>query len=391
MIVGASLAGAKAAEELRERGFDGRVVLIGSESERPYERPPLTKDYLRGESEREKAYVHDEGFYEQHEIELRPASTVTAIDPASSRGHARRRSRARLRPAAADAPAPSRGGYRSRARSWMASTTCARSPTATRCASVSRRGGHVVVVGAGWIGSEVRRLRTPARPRGDGGRSAGAAQRADLRRRDRRVLPRRARQHGVELVLGEGVDAFEGDGAVARVRTSGGAGDRVRLRGRRRSASRRARSSPATPASTIDNGILVDEKLQTSAPNVFAAGDVANAWHPFYGQRIRVEHWANALNQGPAARAGDARRVPSATTASRTSSPTSTTSEWSTRATPPSGIRSCSAATATDGEFIAFWLATQRVARRHERQRLGRQRARPGADPLAPDRRPPPR
>ena len=70
VIVGASLAGAKAAEELRERGFDGRVVLIGSESERPYERPPLTKDYLRGESERAKAYVHEEGFYAQHEIEL---------------------------------------------------------------------------------------------------------------------------------------------------------------------------------------------------------------------------------------------------------------------------------------------------------------------------------
>ena len=70
VIVGASLAGAKAAEELRERGFDGRVILVGAESERPYERPPLTKDYLRGESEREKAYVHPSDFYEQHEIEL---------------------------------------------------------------------------------------------------------------------------------------------------------------------------------------------------------------------------------------------------------------------------------------------------------------------------------
>ena len=84
IIVGASLAGAKAAEELRERGFDGRVVLIGSESERPYERPPLTKDYLRSESERESAFVHEEDFYAEHEISLLTDMTVTAIDPAAA-------------------------------------------------------------------------------------------------------------------------------------------------------------------------------------------------------------------------------------------------------------------------------------------------------------------
>src|SRR4249920_3756290 len=85
VIVGASLAGAKAAEELRERGFDGRIVLVGTEPERPYERPPLTKDYLRGESEREKAYVHPDGFYAQQDIELETGVTVTAIDPGASR------------------------------------------------------------------------------------------------------------------------------------------------------------------------------------------------------------------------------------------------------------------------------------------------------------------
>src|SRR6185437_2174270 len=85
IIVGASLTGAKAAEELREQGFDGRIVLLGSEAERPYERPPLTKDYLRGESEREKAYVHEETFYADHDIELETGTTVDAIDPGSSR------------------------------------------------------------------------------------------------------------------------------------------------------------------------------------------------------------------------------------------------------------------------------------------------------------------
>ena len=135
IIVGASLAGAKAAEELRTQGFDGRVLLIGSEPERPYERPPLTKDYLRGESEREKAYVHEQGFYEDHQIELETGATVTAIDPAGSRVDARRRPRARLSTGCCWPPAPSRAGSRSRAPSSTASTTCARCRTATRCAS----------------------------------------------------------------------------------------------------------------------------------------------------------------------------------------------------------------------------------------------------------------
>src|SRR5215211_1793719 len=85
VIIGASLAGAKAAETLREEGFDGRLLLIGAEAERPYERPPLTKDYLRSESPREKAYVHPEAFYPEHHIELITDTAVTALDPGRSR------------------------------------------------------------------------------------------------------------------------------------------------------------------------------------------------------------------------------------------------------------------------------------------------------------------
>jgi len=84
VIVGASLAGAKAAEELRTCGFDGRILLIGAEPDRPYERPPLTKDYLRGESEREQAHVHPADFYAQQEIELVTGVTVTAVEPGRS-------------------------------------------------------------------------------------------------------------------------------------------------------------------------------------------------------------------------------------------------------------------------------------------------------------------
>ena len=299
IIVGAGLAGAKAAEELRGRGFDGRVVLIGSEPERPYERPPLTKDYLRGESEREKAYVHEQGFYEQHEIELLADTTATAIDPGASRvtladGRELDYDRLLLTTGAEPRRLPVPGAE-------LDGVYYLR--TLADCDALRERlesGGHVVVVGAGWIGSE---FAASARQRG-----------LEVTVIDPLALPNERifgaeigafyrdvhRDHGVELVLGEGVEAFEGEGAVGRVRSSGGrvldcdfavvgigVVPRVQLAG--------------DAGLTIDNGILVDEKLQASAPNVFAAGDVANAWHPFYGQRIRVEHWANALHQGPTA------------------------------------------------------------------------------------------
>ena len=91
VIVGASLAGAKAAEALRAEGFGGRVVLIGEEAERPYERPPLSKDYLQGKSEKEKIYVHPQGWYAGHDVELRLGSRVTAIDRAARQVTVQRR------------------------------------------------------------------------------------------------------------------------------------------------------------------------------------------------------------------------------------------------------------------------------------------------------------
>ena len=299
MIVGASLAGAKAAEELRTQGFDGRVVLIGSEQERPYERPPLTKDYLRGESEREKAYVHEQGFYEAHEIELETDATVTALDPATRRvtladGRELCYDRVLLATGAEPRRIPIAGAD-------LAGVHYLR--TLADCDALRERldtGGRVVVVGGGWIGSE---FAASARQRG-----------LEVATVDPASLPLERifgpqigafyrdvhRDHGVELALGEGVEAFEGDGALERVRTATGrvidcdfavvgigVAPRVEL--------------AIGAGIEVDNGILVDETLQTSAPSVFAAGDVAHAWHPFFGERIRVEHWSNALNQGPAA------------------------------------------------------------------------------------------
>jgi 3-phenylpropionate/trans-cinnamate dioxygenase ferredoxin reductase component len=299
MIVGASLTGAKAAEELRERGFDGRVVMLGSEAERPYERPPLTKDYLRGESAREKAYVHEDGFYEEHAIELETGATVAAIDPGSSRltlddGRELRFDRLLLATGAEPRRIPVAGAE-------LGGVHYLR--TLADCDVLRERldaGGRVVVVGAGWIGSE---FAASARQRG-----------LDVTVLDPLTLPNERifgteigtfyrdlhARHGVDLALGEGVASFEGDGAVERVRTS--AGRAIECDFAVVGIGVVPRVELAQDAGLeVDNGILVDDKLQTSAPNVFAAGDVARAWHPFYGERIRVEHWANALHQGPAA------------------------------------------------------------------------------------------
>ncbi len=301
IVVGASLAGAKAAEELRERGFDGRVLLVGSEPERPYERPPLTKDYLRDESEREKAYVHEDGFYAQHEIELETGTTVTAIDPGASRvslGDGRELGYDRLLLATGAEPRriPLAGAELDGVHYLRTLADC----DALR--ERLDRGGRAVVVGAGWIGSE---FAASARQRG-----------LEVTVIDPVALPNErifgaeigafyrdvhARQ-GVELALGEGVEAFEDDGAgaIARVRT--GAGRVVECDFAVVGIGVAPRTELASNAGLdVDNGILVDETLRTSAANVFAAGDVARAWHPFYGERVRVEHWANALNQGPAA------------------------------------------------------------------------------------------
>src|SRR5205085_853554 len=153
VIVGAGLAGAKAAEELRERGFDGRIVLVGSEPERPYERPPLTKDYLRGESPREKAYVHGDDFCEQLRIELLTGTTASELDMSSSSltlGHGKQLSYDKMLIATGSEPpripvpgAELEGVHYLRT---LADSDALRERLATA--------GRVAVVGAGWIGTE---------------------------------------------------------------------------------------------------------------------------------------------------------------------------------------------------------------------------------------------
>ncbi len=299
IIVGAGLAGAKAAETLRAEGFDGRLLLIGEEDARPYERPPLSKEYLRGEAGREKVYVHSADFYADHGIELRLGRRVEALDPSSGEvvlDDGERLSYDRLllttgaRPRRLDIP----GGELEGAL-YLRSVG-----DSDALRERLDRGGSVVVVGAGWIGAEVA---ASARQRGLEvtvldpasvplervlGPEVGAVYR-DIHT-----------DQGTRLLLETGVKAFEGSAAVERVRTTDGRTldcDFVVV-----GIGVEPRTELAAGAGlAVDNGIVTDERLRTSAPGIFAAGDVANADHPFYDERIRVEHWSNALHQGPAA------------------------------------------------------------------------------------------
>jgi len=299
VIAGAGLAGAKAAEALRTEGFGGRIVLVGDEPVRPYERPPLSKDYLRGEAGFDAAAVHEAEFYGAQDIELRTSTSVTALHPADSEvelGDGERIHYDRLLLATGAEPrrlpipgADLPGVY-----------TLRNVDDADAMRTAVTGGGPVVVIGAGWIGAEVA---ASSRQLGAEvamvdlvdvplervlGREVGAVYR-DLHR-----------DHGVALRLGAGIESIGGAGQVEEVRLADGSvlpaatvvvgvgvAPRVDL--------------AAAAGLEIDNGVRTDAYLGTSAPQVYAAGDVANAWHPFHETWIRLEHWSAALNQGPVA------------------------------------------------------------------------------------------
>jgi 3-phenylpropionate/trans-cinnamate dioxygenase ferredoxin reductase subunit len=358
VIVGASLAGAKAAGELRERGFDGRIVLVGAEAERPYERPPLTKDYLQGKSERDKAYVHEEGFYTSQEIDLRLEAVAEAIDPATSTvtlaGGEALGYDGLLLTTGAEPRRLSVSGADLDGVHYLR--------TLSDCDALRERlsaGGHVAVVGAGWIGSEFAAS----------ARQAGL----DVTVIDPLALPNERifgpeigafyrdvhLAHGVEMVLEDGVDALEGNGSVRAVRTANGRRVECDFVVVGVGVVPRVKLAEAAGL-TVENGVQVDAALKTSAPNVYAAGDVANAWHPFYERHIRVEHWANALNQGPAAA-----RSMLGDTVSYDRIPYFYSDQYDV------GMEYSGYATEWDevvfrgdregGEFVAFWLADGRV------------------------------
>ncbi|MGY1635960.1 NAD(P)/FAD-dependent oxidoreductase [Geodermatophilus sp. SYSU D00742] len=301
VIVGAGLAGAKAAETLREEGYDGPVVLLGAEPERPYERPPLSKQYLLGSAERDTAFVHDAGWYAGHDVELRTGVTVTRLDPAGHRvrldtGEELPYARLLLATGSAPRRLPVPGADLDGVRYLRTLADADRLR-----ADLTGGGRRVVVVGAGWIGMEVaaaaRSLGNevvvvepqPAPLSGALGRRLGA------------VFAQLHRDHGVVLLTSSTVRELRGDGGrVASVVTDGHAGLPADLVVVGVGAAPRTELAVAAGLE-VDDGVLTDETLHTSAPDVFAAGDVAGSFTPFYGRHVRVEHWANALHGGPAA------------------------------------------------------------------------------------------
>jgi 3-phenylpropionate/trans-cinnamate dioxygenase ferredoxin reductase component len=299
VIIGAGLTGAKAAQTLREEGFDGRIVLIGSESERPYERPPLSKGYLTGTADQASLYVHEEGWYAEHAVELLLGHRVTDLDRAAHQveldsGERLDYSKVLL----ATGALPRRLAVPGADLDGVHYLRALRDSSRLRAAL--RGGGRVAVVGAGWIG-----LETAAAARGYG---------CEVTVVEPQAVPLQAalgpemgaffagvhRGHGVDLRLGRGVTELRGPGRVHAVVTDDG--DEIPADVVIVGVGARPCTELADRAGLgVDNGILVDEHLRTTDPDVFAAGDVANAFHPRYGAWIRVEHWANALHSGPAA------------------------------------------------------------------------------------------
>ena len=300
VIVGASLAGAKAAETLRAEGHDGRLVLIGAEPERPYERPALSKDYLRGESPRDKLFVHDASFYADHDVELRTGTTATALDPASSvvtldNGERLRYDRLLL----ATGAVPRRLAVPGGELDGVLYLRTVEDADAIRARA--QGGGHAVVVGAGWIGAEVAAslrqtgLEVTVIEPGQVplervlGAQVGAVYR-DLHR-----------DHGVKLLLGTGLEAFEGHGRVERAVTTDGRRIECDFVVAGIGVVPRTDLAASAGLAAGPRGIVVDEWMRTSVPSVYAAGDVVDAFDPLYESRLHVEHWSNALRQGPAA------------------------------------------------------------------------------------------
>ena len=298
VIVGGGLAAAKAAEGLRHGGFDGRVVLVGEEHHPPHERPPLSKGYLLGTEALENAVVHPREWYVEQDVDLRLGEPARSLDVDAHTAAVGQEqigfdrlliatgATARRLPVVKNAKAP---------------VTYLRTiEDSQRIRAALQPGRRSVVIGGGWIGLEVAAA----------ARNAGCevvvveALEAPLVRvlgpEVARVFADLHRSHGVDLRTNTSVTSVGADAGRAVVQL----GDGVTL-----AADLVVVGVGATPSTAladaaglkVDNGIVVDESLRTSHPDVFAAGDVANAYHPRLGRHLRVEHWDNAIAQGLAA------------------------------------------------------------------------------------------
>lgn len=308
IIVGGGLAGAKTAESLRNDGHAGPIVLIGSERHLPYERPPLSKEYFAGEQTQQDFTVHERSWYSANEIDLRLGVTATAIDTAArtvslSDGTDVGYSSLVLATGSASARPPIEGSDADGVH-YLRTVDDADSLIAAL-----GEGSRLAVIGAGWIGLEIA---AGARGRGAEVTVVEASDqplKAALGPELGAVFAKLHREHGVELRLDSNVSAITVDGGKATgLQLAGGStvtADAVLVAV---GAKANIGLAEASGIDTGDGGVLVDAGLRTSAPDVYAVGDIAAAEHPLFGKRIRTEHWANALNQ-PAVAAANIRGV----------------------------------------------------------------------------------
>ncbi|MGH2704511.1 MAG: NAD(P)/FAD-dependent oxidoreductase [Actinomycetota bacterium] len=299
VIAGASMAGGTAAATLREEGFDGEVVLVGDEPLPPYERPPLSKEYLRGEKPVEGTFVRPAPFWEDNRITLRLGERVTRVEP---------RDRVVVTDGGErityDALLVATGSRNRRLRVPGVELEGAHDlrtiADADRIRAEVAPGGHAVVVGMGFIGSEVTATLVQLGMEVSVVEIFAAPLVRALGEEVGRMVEPIHRDHGVEMRFDDQVEAFEGAGRVERVRTKRGVSLVCDL------AVVGIGVEPvvdflAGSGVQVDDGIVVDERCRTNVDGIFAAGDVTRHLHPLAGRHIRVEHWQNALKQGEAA------------------------------------------------------------------------------------------
>ncbi|GAA4290380.1 NAD(P)/FAD-dependent oxidoreductase [Mycobacterium paraffinicum] len=304
VIIGGGLAGAKAVEALRDSGFDGQLSLFAEETHLPYERPPLSKEYLAGKKSLTDFTVQNSDWYRDHGVDLRLGSRVSAVNAgehtvALPDGTTMRYDKLLLAMGSASRR-PSIPGSDADAVYYLRTYD-----DAVSLDSVLTEGSSLAVVGAGWIGLEVA---AAARQRGVDVTVVETAKQplvAALGETVGEVFARLHRDHGVDLRL---------EAQVEDITTTGGKATGLKMR-----------DGSAVPADAVlvavgaqpnvelaeqaglamgDGGVLVDASLRTSDPDIYAVGDIAAAEHPLFGCRIRTEHWANALKQPAIAAAG---------------------------------------------------------------------------------------
>ncbi len=302
VIVGGGLAAASAADELRAQGHSGSITLLGAEPHLPYERPPLSKGVLLGNEAPSSVFLHDQKWYDTHEVTVLTGTEVTGLDLDRQHIHADGETIPYQRLLLATGARPRR-----LAMAYDAGVQVGYLRTFEDSMALKQTlSGHVVVIGGGWIGLEVA----------SAARQAGA----DVTVVEPTALPLLSvlgsrlatvfadlhREHGVDLRLKTGVDSIRradggGDAAIVGL-TDGGEvrADLVVVGIGAEPVDELAREAGLA----TDNGVLVDAMLRSSDPHVFAAGDVARHDHPALGRRIRVEHWDTAIHQGRAAARG---------------------------------------------------------------------------------------